>query len=56
MKYNLEINGEKEALLVEQKDGGGMVITAAGKQRTVTACRIETTLVRIVVSMIALIK
>jgi 3-methylcrotonyl-CoA carboxylase alpha subunit len=41
MKYNLEINGETDALLVEQKDGGGMVITAAGKQRTVTACRID---------------
>jgi biotin carboxyl carrier protein len=42
MKYNLEINGETETLLVEQQDGGGMVITAAGKQRTVAACRIDT--------------
>jgi len=42
MKYNLEIKGEAEALLVEQQDGGGMVITAAGKQRTVTARRIDT--------------
>ncbi len=42
MKYNLEINGETEALLVEQKDGGGMVITAAGKQRAVAARRIDT--------------
>lgn len=42
MKYNLEINGEKEALLVEQKDGGGMVITAGRKQHAVVAHRIDT--------------
>jgi len=42
MKYNLQINGETDALLVEQKDDGAMVITAADKQRTLSARRIDT--------------